>query len=96
MLAALRAAGAVPPGHALETLVVPPRLTPALLRRVLAAIEALPEPVVLVLDDFHHAACPEVASTVDDLLRYRLPSTSWSSRASTRSCGCSACVRRAR
>ncbi|UTT57811.1 hypothetical protein [Cellulosimicrobium cellulans] len=73
VLAALRAAGAVPPGHALETLVVPPRLTPALLRRVLAAIEALPEPVVLVLDDFHHAACPEVAATVDDLLRYRLP-----------------------
>lgn len=73
VLAALRAAGAVPAGHPLDTLVVPPRLTPALLRRVLAAIEALPEPVVLVLDDFHHAACAEVAATVDDLLRYRLP-----------------------
>ena len=73
VLAALRAAGAVPPGHPLESLVVPPRLTPALLRRILGAIELLPEPVVLVLDDFHHAACAAVAETVDDLLRYPLP-----------------------
>ncbi|MFJ2519372.1 LuxR C-terminal-related transcriptional regulator [Cellulosimicrobium cellulans] len=73
VLSALRAAGAVPPGHPLETLVVPPRLSPALLRRVLAAVEQLPEPVVLVLDDFHHAARPDVAATVDDLLRYPLP-----------------------
>ncbi|ARU53310.1 hypothetical protein CBR64_19620 [Cellulosimicrobium cellulans] len=73
VLSALRAAGVVPPGHPLETLVVPPRLSPALLRRVLAAVEQLPEPVVLVLDDFHHAARADVAATVDDMLRYPLP-----------------------
>jgi LuxR family maltose regulon positive regulatory protein len=73
VLAALRDAGVVPAGHPLETLVVPPRLSPGVLRQVLAAVERLPEPVVLVLDDFHFAACSEVAATVDDLLRYPLP-----------------------
>jgi LuxR family maltose regulon positive regulatory protein len=73
VLTALRAAGAVPAGHPLETLVMPPRLSPALLRRILAAIELLPEPVVLVLDDFHHVARSDVVATVDDLLRYPLP-----------------------
>jgi len=73
VLAALRDADVVPAGHPLETLVVPPRLSPGILRQVLAAVERLPEPVVLVLDDFHFAACSEVAATVDDLLRYPLP-----------------------
>ncbi|MFC8923276.1 LuxR C-terminal-related transcriptional regulator [Cellulosimicrobium sp. NPDC057127] len=69
---ALRDAGAVPAGHPLQTLAVSGRLQPGVLRRVLAALETLPEPVVLVLDDFHHVGA-EVAATIDDLLRYPLP-----------------------
>jgi LuxR family maltose regulon positive regulatory protein len=73
VLMALRDADVIPAGHPLETLAVPARLSPALLRRVFSAVEQLPEPVVLVLDDFHNAAGWDVAATVNDLLRYPLP-----------------------
>jgi LuxR family transcriptional regulator, maltose regulon positive regulatory protein len=73
VLMALRDAGAVPPGHPLGSLTVSGRLQPGVLRRVLAAIESLPDPVVLVLDDFHHVVGAKVAATIDDLLRYPLP-----------------------
>lgn len=72
VITALRDAGVVPAGHPLESLTVSGRLQPGVLRRVLAALETLPGPVVLVLDDFHHVG-PEVATTIDDLLRYPLP-----------------------
>ncbi|MFP3712805.1 LuxR C-terminal-related transcriptional regulator [Puerhibacterium sp. TATVAM-FAB25] len=73
VLAALRVAGAVPPGHPLDVVQVPPRISPDLLRRLLAAVDLLPVPVVLVLDDFHHVTDPEVLEGVDELLRYPLP-----------------------
>jgi len=73
VLAALRASGAVPPGHPLESLEVASRLPANLLRRVLRGIELLPAPVVLVLDEFHLMSDPDALGTVDDLLRYPLP-----------------------
>ncbi|MFE6970613.1 LuxR C-terminal-related transcriptional regulator [Isoptericola sp. NPDC057653] len=72
VLTALRRSGAVPPGHPLGAVSVPSRLSPDLVRRILLAVDLLPEPVVLVLDDFHLAG-PEVLETVDDVLRYQLP-----------------------
>lgn len=73
LLAALRAAGAVPRDHPLAAITVPSRMSAGLLRRIRDEIEDLPEPVVLVLDDVHHVATAEVSGTVDDLLRYPLP-----------------------
>ncbi|MGF0117142.1 LuxR C-terminal-related transcriptional regulator [Promicromonospora sp. Marseille-Q5078] len=72
VLTALRRSGGVPPGHPLGAVTVPSRLSPDLVRRLLLAVDLLPRPVVLVLDDFHLAG-PEVLETVDDLLRYPLP-----------------------
>jgi LuxR family maltose regulon positive regulatory protein len=72
VLTALRRAGAVPPGHPLSSISVPSRISSDLVRRLLYAVDLLPQPVALVLDDFHHAG-PEVLETVDDLLRYPLP-----------------------
>ncbi|MFD6176020.1 MULTISPECIES: LuxR C-terminal-related transcriptional regulator [unclassified Isoptericola] len=72
VLVALRRSGAVPAGHPLRAISVPSRLSPDLVRRILLAVDLLPEPAVLVLDDFHLAG-PKVLETVDDLLRYPLP-----------------------
>jgi len=72
VLTALRRADAVPPGHPLATITVPARVSLGLLRRLLVAVDLLPRPVTLVLDDFHHAG-PEVLEAVDDLLRFPLP-----------------------
>ncbi|WP_139316099.1 LuxR C-terminal-related transcriptional regulator [Cellulosimicrobium sp. CUA-896] len=72
LVTALRDAGAVPRGHPLDSIRVSGRLQPGVLRRALAALEALPAPSVLVLDDVHHVG-PDVAATIDDLLRYPLP-----------------------
>lgn len=73
VLQALRAAGAVPPGHPLDGLRVPARVSPDLLRSLLRGVELLPEPVVLVLDDAHHLADPGVLALVEDLVRHPLP-----------------------
>ncbi|MBD5785664.1 hypothetical protein IF650_05680 [Cellulosimicrobium terreum] len=73
VLAALRASGAVPPGHPLDRLDVPSGMSSDLQRRILRALELLPDPVVLVLDDLHHVAGTHVTRTLDDLLRYPLP-----------------------
>ncbi|MBD8079580.1 LuxR C-terminal-related transcriptional regulator [Cellulosimicrobium arenosum] len=73
LLAALRASGAVPPGHPLDAVSVPSRMSSELLRRILGGLELLPEPVVVVLDDYQHLVGADVSATVDDLLRYPLP-----------------------
>lgn len=73
VLEALRASGAVPDGHALATLRVPVTASPEFRSQLLRGLEDLPEPVVLVLDDFHHVQRPEVVEGVEDLLRYPLP-----------------------
>ncbi|WP_159794276.1 helix-turn-helix transcriptional regulator [Puerhibacterium puerhi] len=73
VLAAVRGTGVAPPGHPLDAVQIPARFTSDLLRRLLFAVDMLPAPVVLVLDDFHHVADPEVLESIDDLLRYPLP-----------------------
>lgn len=70
---ALRVAGSVPPGHPLDALRVPARVSPDLVRRLLSGIEQLPGPAVLVLDDFHVLTSADVLGAVGDLLRYPLP-----------------------
>ena len=70
---ALRVAGTVPPGHPLDGVRVPSRVSPDLVRRILSGIEQLPAPVVLVLDDFHVLTSADVLEAVGDLVRYPLP-----------------------
>jgi LuxR family transcriptional regulator, maltose regulon positive regulatory protein len=44
-----------------------------IIRRILYGISQLPEPVVVVLDDFHNIHDADVLSGVARLLRYPLP-----------------------
>jgi LuxR family maltose regulon positive regulatory protein len=73
VLAALRHTGAVPPENDLAELVPGPAVDEEMIRRILYGISQLPEPVVLVLDDFHNIHDADVLSGVAMLLRYPLP-----------------------
>ena len=73
VLAALRLSGAVPPENDLGELVPGPAVDEEMIRRILYGISQLPEPVVLVLDDFHNIHDADVLSGVATLLRYELP-----------------------
>lgn len=73
VLEALRSCDAVPDDHPLHALRVPPGASPEFRSRLFRALEDLPEPVVLVLDDFHHVTRPALVEAVDDLLRYPSP-----------------------
>ena len=73
VLAALRHTGAVPPENDLAELVPGPAVDEEMIRRILYGISQLPEPVVLVLDDFHNIHDADVLSGVATLLRYELP-----------------------
>ncbi|MDM7856296.1 LuxR C-terminal-related transcriptional regulator [Cellulomonas alba] len=73
VLTAMRVSGAVPAAHPLGDLRVPTRVTPAFLRRLYSAIEALPDPTVLVLDDAHLLTDDDVLSGLADLLRFPGP-----------------------
>jgi LuxR family transcriptional regulator, maltose regulon positive regulatory protein len=73
VLAALRHTGAVPPENDLAELVPGPAVDEEMIRRILYGISQLPEPVVLVLDDFHNIHDADVLSGVAMLLRYQLP-----------------------
>lgn len=73
VITALRLSGTVPVGHPLGDLRVPARVTPAFLRRLYSAIEALPDPTVLVLDDAHVLTDDAVLSGIADLLRFPGP-----------------------
>ncbi len=73
VLETLCGSGAVPPGNALRGLRVPAAASHDFRSQLLRALEDLPEPVALVLDDFHHVQRPEVVDGVEDLLRYPLP-----------------------
>ena len=73
VLTALRRSGAVPPENDLAELVPGPAVDEEIIRRILYGISQLPEPVVLVLDDFHNIHDADVLSGVAMLLRYQLP-----------------------
>ena len=73
MLTALRRSRAVPPENDLAELVPGPAVDEEIIRRILYGISQLPEPVVLVLDDFHNIHDADVLSGVAMLLRYQLP-----------------------
>jgi len=73
VLASLRLSGAVPAAHPITDLRVPARVTPAFLRRLYSAVEALPEPTVLVLDDAHVLTDDGVLDGITDLLRFPGP-----------------------
>ncbi|HEY6747228.1 MAG TPA: LuxR C-terminal-related transcriptional regulator [Mycobacteriales bacterium] len=66
VIAALRDAGGIPPGSELFDLAPPPAVTASFLARLVAGLEALPQPVVLVLDDLDRAG---VGPVIDDLRR---------------------------
>src|SRR4029434_3728325 len=65
--------GAAPAGNDLAELVPGPAVDEETIRRILYGISQLPEPVVLVLDDFHNIHDADVLSGVAMLLRYPLP-----------------------
>ncbi|GEL93413.1 hypothetical protein CCO02nite_00710 [Cellulomonas composti] len=73
VLAALRASEVVPADHPLAALRVPAVETSEFHAQLFHALEALPERVVLVLDDFHHVTRREILDVIDELLRYDLP-----------------------
>ncbi|GEK18911.1 helix-turn-helix transcriptional regulator [Cellulomonas persica] len=73
VLEALRGSGAVPEDNPLRHLRVPAAASHEFRSQLLRALEDLPEPVVLVLDDFHYVQRPDVVDGVEDLLRYPLP-----------------------
>ncbi|GEL21158.1 LuxR family transcriptional regulator [Pseudonocardia sulfidoxydans NBRC 16205] len=73
VLAALRATGAAPPTDPRRT-PAPPGGRPRLLDEVLAAVDALPGPVRLVLDDAHHLRGRETAEHLRLLVRDHGPS----------------------
>jgi len=70
---AVRASGAAPRGHELMRLRVPPTVTAPFATRLLQVLEHLPEPLVLVLDDFQVVHDQQVLAAVGDLVRYALP-----------------------
>ena len=74
-LTALTRSGAVPPGHGLLGVTIPSAVTPEFRSRLFHHIETLPEPVTLVLDDFHVIAHEDVLEGLETLLRYPLPLT---------------------
>ena len=74
VLAALRRCGAVPPQNELAELTVAgPRHQEEHVRRIARGLSKLPQPVVLILDDFHHIDNPAVLRGLETLLRYPSP-----------------------
>ena len=74
VLAALRRCGAVPPQNELaELAVADPRHQEEHVRLIARGLAKLPQPVVLVLDDFHHIDNPAVLRGLEALLRYPSP-----------------------
>lgn len=72
VLAALVGCPAVPPDNRLHRLAGPPTVVgPDFLTEVLDALAALPERIVLVLDDAHHLRSPAVLHGLRSLLRGR-------------------------
>jgi LuxR family maltose regulon positive regulatory protein len=70
---ALRASGAVAPDNPLAHLVPGLANEDEILRRFVAGVSELPEPVVLVLDDYHLIDDPAVVSAVTALVRVPVP-----------------------
>ena len=73
VLTALRRSGAVPPDNDLAELAPGPAVDEETIRRILYGLSQLPEPVALVLDDFHDIHDADVLSGVEMLLRYPIP-----------------------
>jgi LuxR family maltose regulon positive regulatory protein len=73
VLDALRGSGAVPPGHDLARLRVPPTSTPGFVARWVQGLSSLPAPATLVLDDLDVLRHRTVVSTVRDLLATDVP-----------------------
>ena len=73
VVGALRASGAVAPDNPLAHLVPGLGSEDEILRRFVAGVSELPEPVVLVLDDFHLIDDPTVIAAVTALVRVPVP-----------------------
>ncbi|HET9649280.1 MAG TPA: LuxR C-terminal-related transcriptional regulator [Microlunatus sp.] len=73
VLEALHACPAVPADSPLRTLEVPPAPSgePAFMAALTEGLAALPEPVLLVLDDLHQVSGAEPMSGLDALIRYQ-------------------------
>lgn len=73
VLEALRGSGAVPPGHELARLRVPPTSTPGFVTRWVQGLASLPAPATLVLDDLDVLRHRTVVQSVRDLLATDVP-----------------------
>ena len=73
VVGALRGTGAVPPDNPLARLVPGLGTESEVVRRLVTGLERLPEPVVLVLDDFHLVDDPAVIAAVTTLVRSPVP-----------------------
>lgn len=73
VLEALRGSGAVPPGHDLARLRVPPTSTPGFVTRWVQGLASLPAPATLVLDDLEVLRHRTVVRGVRDLLATDAP-----------------------
>ena len=71
VLAAVRAAGAVPDDHPLSLLSAAGGMNEEVLLAVFRGLDSLPKPIVVVLDDFHVISNEEVVSAVTDLVSQR-------------------------
>jgi LuxR family transcriptional regulator, maltose regulon positive regulatory protein len=73
VLHALLVSGAVPEGHGLRALAPAGSLSSEFLRSLYHAVEDLPRPLLLVLDDFQVLDDAQVLESVQGLLRHELP-----------------------
>jgi LuxR family transcriptional regulator, maltose regulon positive regulatory protein len=73
VLHALMVSGAVPEGHDLHALAPAGSVSSEFLRSLYHAVEDLPRPVLLVLDDFQVLEDAQVLESVEGLLRHELP-----------------------
>ena len=71
VIQAVRRSGAVPDGHPLTLLSASGGMNEEVLHALFRGLDALPEPIVLVLDDFHVITSADVMTALTDLVSLR-------------------------